>query len=330
MTRLLPRLGLILASIAAALGATAFAAFRSFDRLVARDRGMLLGRPRSDGPRIATDEMLLDLPAPVQRYLRHAGVVGRPMVETVRIHQEGRMHPSADGPWLPISADQWYSVEPPGFVWSVTMRIGPLPVIRGRDRYLDGHGAMLIKAGALFPIVDATGPEMDQGALMRHLSEMPWFPSAFLRDRVTWEAIDDTSARVTLTDGDRSVSGVMSFDEDGRLTEFRAERYRMIGGGFELQTWSAPTLGYGEFEGLELPAKGAATWKAPDGDLTYIELELTEVAIGPGLTDVHRPSSPARTRHSRSGQATIASVPQWAARIETDDERTRWGPLVVA
>src|SRR5512135_3544706 len=45
MTRLFLRLGLILGSIAAALGATAFAAFRSFDRLVAEAR-----RPR-DGDR---------------------------------------------------------------------------------------------------------------------------------------------------------------------------------------------------------------------------------------------------------------------------------------
>jgi hypothetical protein len=281
MTRLLVRIGLVLASIVGALGATVFAAFRSFDRLVERDRGTLRGRPRPDGPVIVTAAMLVDLPAPVQRYLRHAGVVGRPMVDRVRIHQEGRMHPSVDGPWLPISADQWYSVEPPGFVWSATLRIGPLPVIRGRDRYLDGHGAMLIKGGALVPIVDATGPEIDQGSLMRHLSEMPWFPSAFLRDRVSWEAVDDASARVTLRDGDRTVSGVMSFDDEGRLTEFRAERYRMIGGGFELQTWSAPTLAYGEFEGLRLPVKGAATWKAPEGDLTYIELELTEVESDP-------------------------------------------------
>jgi hypothetical protein len=155
--------------------------------------------------------------------------------------------------------------------------------VRGRDEYLDGRGRMLIKAAGLVPVVDAEGPEMDQASLVRHLSEMPWFPSAFLRDRVSWEAVDDETVKVSLQDGPLTAIGTLTIDPDGRLLEFRAERARQVGDGFELTTWSAPTLGYAIFEGLELPAHGAATWKLPEGDLEYVDLTLTDVEYDPPI-----------------------------------------------
>ncbi len=66
--------------------------------------------------------------------------------------------------------------------------------------YAGGEGRMLIKAGSLFTVVDDRGPERDQGSMMRYLSEMIWFPTAFLEDNVSIESINDDSARVTLTD----------------------------------------------------------------------------------------------------------------------------------
>ena len=166
---------------------------------------------------LVTEEMLAGLPEPAQRYLRYAGVVGRPLVDTVRIRQRCRMRPAPNGMSFPLVAEQWYRVEPPGFVWDATVPVGCIPVVRGRDGYLDGHGLMTIKGGSLIPFVDASGPEMDRASLLRHLSEMPWFPSAFLRERVTWEPIDDSTVRVTLADGDLRATGTLEIDAEGRL-----------------------------------------------------------------------------------------------------------------
>ena len=69
-----------------------------------------------------------------------------------------------------------------------------------------------------------------------------------------------------------------------RLVEFRSERYAMVGDGFELRPWSAPTYAYGDFEGLRGPVRGAAVWTLPDGStFPYIEVELTEVEFDPPL-----------------------------------------------
>ena len=284
MLRVLVRLVVVKLAVLAGVAALLVATSRRFGRLVEADRRRLLAAPRPTHPPLVTEEMLAGLPEPAQRYLRYAGVVGRPLVDTVRLRQRCRMRPAPDGMSFGLLAEQWYSVEPPGFIWDATVPVAGIPVVRGRDGYVDGHGLMTIKVGSLIPFVNASGPEMDQASLLRHLSEMPWFPSAFLRDRVTWEAIDDTTVRVTITDGDLRASGALEIDAEGRLVAFRTERHAMVGKAFELRPWSAPTYAYGEFEGLRLPTSGAAVWTLPDGtELPYIEVELTEIEYDPLL-----------------------------------------------
>jgi Family of unknown function (DUF6544) len=108
-----------------------------------------------------TEQMLADLPEPVRRYLRYTGVVGRPFPGTVRLRQKGRMRLGPGPRWIPLDAEEHYSVQPPGFVWAGALRAGPLPVARARDMYADGTGRMLVKVASLWPVVDASGERMD-------------------------------------------------------------------------------------------------------------------------------------------------------------------------
>jgi hypothetical protein len=228
-----------------------------FNRLVRRDVEVLLAQaavPREAA--IVTEEMFQELPKPVQRYLKYTGIVGKPFVNTVRLEQRGTMHPSPQGASIPLKAEEHYTVRPPGFVWSVRMQKGPLPIAVGRDMYSGGEGGMLVRAGSLFTVVDAGGEEMDQGSMMRYLSEMIWFPTAFLGENVSFEPVDENSVRVTLTDGGRSATGTMFFDEEGHFTDFVATRYRTVEGGYEFETWSTPAYEYGELAGLRLLIRG--------------------------------------------------------------------------
>ncbi len=284
MLRWLARFVLAAAIAVAGLAGLLAATSRRFGRLIDADRRRLLDRPRPLHAPLVTEAMLADLPEPAQRYLRYSGVVGRPMVDSVRVRQACRMRPAPHGISFPLVAEQWYAVEPPGFIWDATVPIAGIPVVRGRDGYLDGRGRMTIKVGSLLPVVDAAGPEMDQASLLRHLSEMPWFPGAFLRERVTWETIDDATVRVSIVDGDLRATGTLTIDPEGRLVEFRSERYAMVGDTFELRPWSAPTYAYGEFEGLRLPVRGGAVWTLRDETtFPYIDVELTDVAFDPPL-----------------------------------------------
>ena len=250
---------------------------RAFSRLVHSDVQALSARAPGGGTRVVTEEMLGGVPEPVQRYLRYTGVVGKPFVQGVYLRQKGRVRVGAGERWIPLAAQEWFSVRPPGFVWDATMRVAGIPVGRVRDMYHNGQGGMLVKVASLVTVADAQGGEMDQGSMMRYLSEMMWFPSAFLEDNISFEAINATSAHVTLTDQGKTATATLFFDSAGRLTNFVAQRYAVTGGRGDLRTWSAPVTGYGEFEVLKLPARVRAVWKLTEGDREDIDIILTEL-----------------------------------------------------
>jgi hypothetical protein len=236
---------------AATLGA------RCFDHSVRHDVDAMRAEATPNDSLTVTEGMLESLPRPVKRYLSYTGVVGKTIPRTVYLAQSGRMRLRPGQPWLSLGAKQYYSAQPPGFVWDGTVRAGPVPIGRARDMYLDGKGRMLVKALSLFGVVDAKGEGIDQGAMVRYLSEMVWFPSAFLLGNVSFDAVDERSARVTLTDQGRSITGTLTVDPDGRLTGFAAERCRVVGNRLDLETWWTPVTEYGELAGPGLAAPPA-------------------------------------------------------------------------
>jgi hypothetical protein len=227
--------------------------------------------------RLVTADMLQHLPEPVQRYMNYTGAVGKPWIDTVRVKYAGQFRMAADRPWMPIKAEQFYTTNPPGFVWKARLKMAGLWLASGHDTYKAGHGHMFGKVAGLFTIFDVRGEEMDQGAMMRYLNETTWFPIALLGDNMKWQGVDDHSADVTFTDCGKSVTARLFFEADGRLINFSAMRYRENKGNFSLDRWDTPMTEWGALGGLNLPIRGQAVWKLPSGDLPYVNVQLIEV-----------------------------------------------------
>src|SRR4030067_3087429 len=252
-------------------------AYLSFNGRINREISGLLSGEKPGAVTVVTQEMLKGLPEPVQRYLASSGVLGKPIPRTIRLKQVGKIRQDEKSAWMKLEAVEYYSTTPPGFIWKAFLPTRRFPMTLGWDAYLNGRGSMLIKMLSLIPMVNATGIYIDQGAMMRYLNEMTWFPAAFLGENIIWKAIDDTSAEVTLTHQGKSVLATMYFDGEGKPTNFVAKRYRMGGKRNDLETWSTPFTGYGEFEGLKLPVRGQGVWNLKQGDLVYVDLEVTEL-----------------------------------------------------
>jgi len=178
---------------------------------------------------VITQEEIQHLPQPVQRFLEYSGVIGTPRISQATIEQTGFFKIAPDKPWMPFTATQVYNIPGASFEWKVRMKMAPLIIVTGRDALQDGQGSMKIKLFGLIPLVNAKGPEMDQGAMTRYLSETIWFPQAFLDEHITWEELDFLSARATLTIGDKFATGVFNFDNLGEFKEFTCNRYYVKG-----------------------------------------------------------------------------------------------------
>jgi hypothetical protein len=228
---------------------------------------------------VVTEDDIKRLPEPVQRYLRYTGIIGRQRVTSVRLRQTGAMRPKPDGKWFPLKAEEYYTVGNPGFVWKGRMAIAPLISATAQDMYLNGQGNMHVKLMSAITMVNGKGKEMAEASLMRYFNEMQWFPSSLVSANVAWEAIDANSARSTLTDRGMSVSAKFYFDDEGKITNFIAERGRSTDGGTLVPTkWSTPISEYRTYgNGLRLPSKGEAIWHLDSGDYSYIKLEITDV-----------------------------------------------------
>ena len=226
---------------------------------------------------LVSKSMLADLPAPVQRYMSFTDVLGKPWINNVVLNQVGKFRQGIDRPWMPMTAKQIYTISPPSFVWDARFKIVGLPLLRARDEYRFGRSRMYGKLAGLITVFDVQGEKLDQGTMIRYLSEMIWFPIAFLGENIIWQAVDSQSADVHFNDAGKSVSGRLFIDEDGRPTNFTAMRYREIDGDFSLDAWSTPFTGYGVHAGLNLPTQGQAVWNLQSGDLMYADLEVEEI-----------------------------------------------------
>src|SRR5512142_2774652 len=83
---------------------------RAFTRLVQRDVQTLRAGAAPGRAGVVTEGMLADLPEPVRRYLRYGGVVGKPFPGAVRLRQKGKIRLAPGQPWIPLDAEEYYSV----------------------------------------------------------------------------------------------------------------------------------------------------------------------------------------------------------------------------
>jgi len=114
---------------------------------------------------------------------------------------------------------------------------------------------------------------------MRFLAEAAWYPTKLLPgDGLSWEAIDETSARATLTDGDTTVELVFTFDEQGMISSVRsAARYREVNGTLVATPWEGRFWNYQENGGMLIPTEGEVAWLLPEGDKPYWRARIEQI-----------------------------------------------------
>jgi len=251
-----------------------------FERRVADEVRELFKEVEETGPEVISEADLEGLPEPVQKYLRYAQIVGKKRIGTVRLKQKGSIRTSQDQGWMPFTSEQYYTTDDPAYVWHATVKLFYLPLMKARDRFYKGKGNMLIKLLPFITIADARGDEMDQGTLVRYLSEIIWFPTAFLEDYIQWESIDSSSAKATITVEGLAASAILYFNEEGQMTDFVAKRYMSVEDEYSLETWSTPIEEYREINGIMVPVKGEAVWRLSSGDFSYIRIEITDIEYG--------------------------------------------------
>jgi Family of unknown function (DUF6544) len=243
-----------------------------------RDVESRLSATRSAQP--VTEPDLAHLPAPVQRYLRTAGVVGQPRVHNFRARIRGRIRSGPDSRWMPLTAEQYNFEDPPARLFYLNASMFGIPV-QGYHRYVGSDATMRVKAAALVPVVAASGTEMTQSETVTLFNDMCILAPATLSDSaITWEPLDARRARARFTNAGHTIRAELSFNESGELTNFVSDdRSQASPDGRSLRqvAWSTPIEGYRSFGRVRLASRGKGLWQGSRDEYAYIQLTIDSV-----------------------------------------------------
>ena len=249
-----------------------------YRRLVSSAMAELEDQPSSTA--VVTEADLAPLPDPVASYVRRSGAVGRPHLTGFRARIHGRIRATAESPWMTFTGEQVNTYGPAPsrlFFMDATMRGLPVDVLHA---FVGPSATMRVKLASLVPMVDASGPRMDQAETVTLFNDLCLLaPAALVDARIRWEPIDHHRARGSFSNGDHTVSADLTFDDDGDLVDFVSDdrlRASRDGTSFTAQRWSTPVRTYGTFAGRRVIASGEGRWHAPspEGEFTYLEFDL--------------------------------------------------------
>ncbi len=224
---------------------------------------------------------LVGLPAPVRRYFRAVLTDGQPLVAAVNVQHQGSFNLGEDvDRWRPFTSSQQVVTQRPGFVWNGRIKVLPGLDVWVHDAYVAGSGILHPAVAGLISLTDLRGTgEVAQGELLRYFAEAAWYPTALLPSQgVRWEAVDEQSARATLTDGALSVTLTFTFSPEGLMQSCLAQaRSRVVGG----QTISTPWQGrWSDTQwqgGMRVPMSGEVAWLLASGPKTYWRGSITSL-----------------------------------------------------
>lgn len=227
-----------------------------------------------DNLSILKEADIVNLPSPVQAYLRYTGILGKKEIKTVELKQKGVFKQKIDSNWVSMTAEQYINVDEMGFIWK-----GRAGIVRAIDQFVNGKGRLYIKLFGLFKIGDFQGAEADQGEALRFLTESIWFPSAFTKGYLEWTEVDSYTADVRLLCNTPNVTARLHFRKSGEVEKITAKRYMEIEGKFTLNDWVISNIEYKSFSGLLIPYKAHVSWELKNMSFCYYKLVMTEVSF---------------------------------------------------
>ncbi|RCX18663.1 hypothetical protein DFP94_106197 [Fontibacillus phaseoli] len=226
------------------------------------------------GPDVFTKEELESLPLPVKRYFEYSGYLGTPKRPYVKANfKQVNFMLSPDKPPLTIDYTQYnFAGEPVRMAFIDTAMYG-IP-FQGFDSYVDGRGRMKGVLAKTVTLFNQTGEAMNKACLVTVLSEsLILIPQAALQPYITWESMDDTHAKATISGYGISASGIFTFSREGALLSFATDDRAVIAtdGTTQQVGWTAKFDDYKIVNGIRQPTRLQAVWNYDSGDLIYFD-----------------------------------------------------------
>jgi hypothetical protein len=247
------KIALALLAAIVVLGLLALGALRLYDRLADAREWRRLAALQPEDPARFAPEMVEDLPDPARRFFTYAISPGAPLLPVAEIDMTGQFSlGTKDAPaYRPMEARQILAA-PEGFVWAMRTR-GGMPVSGS-----DTGSWTRFRIFGLVPVARQGGdPDHTRSAFGRYVAEAAfWTPAALLPGPgVTWEPVNENTARVTVRRGALEQAVDVTVDAEGRPVTVTFQRWSNANpeGVHRLQPFGGILSDFREVEGYRLP-----------------------------------------------------------------------------
>jgi len=263
--------------IAAIIAIACFWGFSSyhFNKMIHQEINNVAHSEPGDSLELFNHGDLMRIPAPVRRYLKNAIPDGYPIIRTVELTHEGFFKTAPNKDWSPIKGEEYFSTDPPAYLWIGNLQPSPILWLKARDKYINGEAEVLVRLYSGLTVSKMNGSEVNLSALIRFAGEIPWFPTAFTNESyLQWQPIDDRSARAVINDHENQVTVTYYFNNDDEVERFFTQDRYYNG---QKQDYTGCYRNYREINGIRIPTEVEVVWNLPDGDFSYARFTLTNI-----------------------------------------------------
>jgi hypothetical protein len=219
------------------------------------------------------------LPPIVKKYLVYTGTVGKEKILNVRVKFDGRIRSKVEDSWMRFTSEQYNFFDSPTRLFYIKAYKMGIPAL-GIHIYKEEVAIMKIKLAGLLTLVDAKGPEMNQGETVTFFNDMCCMAPPTLIDKsIKWEIVDPLTVKAYYTNGNITISATLYFNIDGALLNFISnDRFETTDGKiYKNYPWSTPIRDFADFGGIIAPTFATAIYSRPDSDFCYGEFNLKEI-----------------------------------------------------
>lgn len=227
-------------------------------------------------PTYYSERELEGLPAPVQRFFRRNLDEGAPHLSCVRLRQSGTLRERQGQPWTEYEAEEYVVGSTPALLWYARLRPFPMVWIDSRELLLRGGAHTLAKIFSTIRSLDRDDDATRKAMLLRWMMDLVYLPSALLpREGLSWTALDDDRAELTLRTGEVEVHGIFVFDDKGDVIRFESDERPWLGESrHETVLWIAELSEHRAFGGLSIPTSVALRWELDGQTFPYRQAKL--------------------------------------------------------
>ncbi len=278
---------ILIAGICVLIAVAALWLWRLSDIRADRRVGAALSALQPVRPARFDPAMVAGLPGPAQRYFRFAIRPGTPLYTVARITMAGRFSlGTREVPDYMAMTARKVLASPAGFAWSMAARRGVMR-ISGSDAAVGSESWTHFWLMGLVPVARAGGNgDHWRSAFGRHVAEAVfWTPAALLPGSgVVWEAVDDATARVTVTHDGIAQPVEVSVDAEGRPVTVVFPRWSDANPDktWRLQPFGGHLSEFRDFGGFRLPTHvEAGNHFGTDAYFPFFIVDVTYITFDP-------------------------------------------------